>query len=235
MYVNFSVPAGDRHVWGKAMRGTVGNLVLATMVAFIMSGATISARAEPDSAQIAESLFLTTNEVLRASLDRILRGSALWREAVEAIGKTGRHVVLVTPSDPIVAGIVAADFEAFDSGVLAETVPLIDEDWQVDVVLVFVNLPLLTAIHDARLSVPLQFEADLDRILVHEVYGHSIPYLLAGDLSGRCADPKPGERASESCSIRRENTVRAELGLGRRGDAGLSSLTLAWGRRLDRD
>ena len=151
------------------------------------------------------------------------------------MGKTGRHVVLVTPTDPIVTRIAKADREAFDPGVLAEAVPLMDEDWQIDVVLVFVNLPLLTAIHDARLSVPLQFEADLDRILVHELYGHSIPYLLAGDLSGRCADPKPGERPSESCSIRRENTVRAELGLGRRGDAGLSSLTLAWGRLLDRD
>ena len=143
--------------------------------------------------------------------------------------------MLVTPADPIVTRIAKADREAFDPGVLAEAVPLMDEDRQIHVVLVFVNLPLLTAIHDARLSVPVQFEADLDRILVHELYGHSIPYLLAGDMSGRCADPKPGERPSESCSIRRENTVRAELELGRRGDAGLSSLTLAWGRLLERD
>jgi len=205
------------------------------MVAFMMSAEEIRAQAEPDSPQIADSPFLTTNRILQSSLDRIFRGSALWREALEAVGKTGRHVVLVTPADPIVARIAAADREAFDSGVLGETVPLMDEDWQIDVVLVFVNLPLLTAIHDARLSVPLQFEADLDRILVHELYGHAIPYLSAGDLSGRCADPKPGERPSESCSIRRENTIRAELGLGRRGDAGLASLTLAWGRLLDRD
>jgi len=63
--------------------------------------------------------------------------------------------------------------------------------------------------------------------LVHEIYGHAIPYLLAGDLSGRCADPKRGERASEACSIQRENAVRAELGLGRRTDYGLSDLALA--------
>jgi hypothetical protein len=143
--------------------------------------------------------------------------------------------MLVTPADPIATRIAKADREAFDPGVLAEAVPLMDENSQIHVVLVLVNLPLLTAVHDARLSVPVQFEADLDRILVHELYGHSIPYLLAGDLSGRCADPKPGERPSESCSIRRENTVRAELELGRRGDAGLSSLTLAWGRLFNRD
>jgi hypothetical protein len=205
------------------------------MVAFMMSAEEIWAQAQPDLPQIAESPFLTTNQILQASLNRISRGSALWREAVTAVGKTGRQVVLVTPADPIVRRIAAADRDLFDPSVLAEAVPLMDEDWRINVVLVSVNLPLLTAIHDARLSVPLQFEADLDRILVHELYGHSIPYLLAGDLSGRCADPKPGERPSESCSIRRENAVRAELGLGRRGDAGLSSLTLAWGRLLGRD
>ena len=217
------------------MRGTVTNLVLATMVAFMTSSPKIWAHPEPDSPQPADSPFLTTNRILQSSLDRIYRGSALWREAVETVSKTGRHVVLITPSDPIAARIAAADREAFDSGVLAETVPLMDEDSQVGVVLVLVNLPLLTAIHDARLSVPRQFEADLDRILVHELYGHGIPYLAAGDLSGRCADPKPGERPSESCSIRRENAVRAQLGLGRRGDAGLSSLTLAWGHQFGRD
>lgn len=216
------------------MRRTSRNLVLVTMVAFMMSAQEVRAQAQADSPQIVESPLLTTNRILQASLDRIFRGSALWREAVEAVGKTGRHIVLVTPADPIVR-IAKADREVFDSRVLAEAVPLMDEDRQIHVVLVFVNLPLLTAIHDARLSVPLQFEADLDRILVHELYGHGIPYLLAGDVSGRCADPKPGERPSESCSIRRENTVRAELGLGRRGDAGLSSLTLAWGRLLERN
>ena len=63
------------------MRGTVRNLVLATMVAFMMSAEKIWAQAEPDSPQITESPFLTTNRILQASLDRIFRGSALWREA----------------------------------------------------------------------------------------------------------------------------------------------------------
>jgi len=217
------------------MRGTVTHLVLVTMVGVMMSSQEIWAQAGPDSPPLVDSPFLTTNRILQSSLDRIFQGSALWRDAVETVSKTGRHVVLITPSDPIAARIPAADREAFDAGLLAETVPLMDQDQQVDVVLVFVNLPLLTAIHDARLSVPRQFEADLDRVLVHELYGHGIPYLAAGDLSGRCADPKPGERPSESCSIGRENAVRAQLGLGRRGDAGLSSLTLAWGRQVERD
>ena len=71
---------------------------------------------------------------------------------------------------------------------------------------------------------PVEKYADLDRILVHEVYGHAFPYLQAGDESGRCPDPAAGERPQDACSIRRENAVRAELGLGRRTDYGLLSL-----------
>jgi hypothetical protein len=46
-------------------------------------------------------------------------------------------------------------------------------------------------------------------------------------MSGRCADPEPGQRPSEACSIRRENVVRRELGLGRRTGYDLGGLALA--------
>jgi hypothetical protein len=215
---------------GWAMRCAVSNLALATVIAFTMSAERVRAQAQPDSSQVTKSPFVTTNRVLEASLARIFRGSALWREAAEAVRRTGRYALLVTPTDPLMSNIAKGNRDAFDPDQLAEVIPLLREDSQVGLVLVFVNLPLLKEIHDAKLSVPRDFDADLDRILVHEIYGHSVPYLLAGNLSGRCADPQPGERPSEACSIRRENTVRAELGLGRRVDAGLSSLTLAWGR-----
>jgi hypothetical protein len=123
------------------------------------------------------------------------------------------------------------DRYAFDPSALAEAIPIIGKGAQIDVVVIVVNLRLVQKTHDARLSVPREFEADLDRILVHEIYGHAVPYLLAGNLSGRCADPQRGESASAACSIRRENAVRAELGLGRREDQGLSSLAMALGTR----
>ena len=211
-----------------------GNPVFAMMAVVMLSTGQVGAQAKPDAPPLAESPFLTTDRTLQASLDRVFRGSALWREAVEAVKETGRRAVLVT-ADTSVTGTINPNRHVFAPDVLAEAMPLFDQDGQIGVVLVFVNVPLLTSTHDARLSVRRQFEADLDRIVVHELYGHAIPYLLAGDLSGRCADPRRGERPSESCSIRRENAVRTELGLGRRGDAGLSSLTLAWGRLLDRD
>ena len=173
----------------------------------------------------------STNVLLEASLNRIFRGSVSWREAIEAVRKTGRRVLVVTPDDPIVdAGNNENDHDTFDPAGLAEVVPALGKDAQLRFVLVIVNLPLVQRMHDSIMSTPWDLEADLDRILIHEVYGHAIPYLLAGSLSGRCADPKPGERPADACSIRRENAVRAELGLGLRTDRGLSSLSLARGR-----
>ena len=179
-----------------------------------------------------ESPLATTNRTVLASLERISRGSVLWREAVEAVRKTGRRVFVVTPADVTInKGNQDRGREAFDPGVLAETFPIVAGDSQIPQVVIVVNLRLVQETHDNRLSVPRDFEADLDRILVHEIYGHAVPYLLAGNLTGRCADPQRGESASGACSIRRENAVRAELGLGRREDHGLSSLALAMGTR----
>jgi hypothetical protein len=138
-------------------------------------------------------------------------------------------VLVATPGDVVVKD--ARGRNVFDYGILAEAVPVFTPESDLSVVIIVVNLELVRQIHDDRLSVPRDFEADLDRILVHEVYGHAVPYLLAGDLSGRCADPGEGESPPEACSIRRENAVRAELGLGRRADSGVYSLTLATGTK----
>jgi hypothetical protein len=202
------------------------------VVAIVASAATATAAQAQTSQVIRQTAqsapILTTDRTFLASLERIGKGSALWREAIQEVRKTGRRVLVVTPADVrITARPAGRDREGFDSGALAEAIPVIGEDLQISVVVVVVNLRLLQETHDARLSLRRDFEADLDRILVHEIYGHAVPYLLAGDLSGRCPDPGQEESASAACSISRENAVRAELGLGRRQDRGLSSLTLA--------
>lgn len=166
----------------------------------------------------------TDNTTLQASLDRLYSRSAAWREAVNEVWKTGRRAVLVTPDRVRVADPQTGIVTPFDDGVLAEVQPMPDEDSRVDLVVVVVNLGLLETLHRQRSG---RFDADLDRILAHEVYGHAIPYLLAGDLSGKCADPRPGQRASESCAIQRENEVRVQLGLGRRIDDGIEGLAIA--------
>jgi hypothetical protein len=172
--------------------------------------------------------LVTTNPVVRASLARIAQRSALWREAVDAMRDVGRRALILTPDQVVVADVAGgAVKDGFDPTILAEVAPVPKADSGVDVVLVVVNLSLLSESHRLAQSVPAEFEADLDRILVHEIYGHAVPYLLAGQLSGRCPDPTPGERAVEACSIRRENAVRAELGLGRRTSYGLDDMNLS--------
>ena len=166
------------------------------------------------------------NPILQASLTRISGGSALWRDALDTLAPTGRHAIVLTAEQVIVADPASSERRRFDPAVLAEVAPVPSDTGQVHVVMVVVNLALLQETHRTRHSLPWEFEADLDRILVHEIYGHAFPYLLAGHLSGRCADPAPAERPADACSIRRENAVRAELGLGRRTDRGLDGLAL---------
>lgn len=173
--------------------------------------------------------FFTTNPAVQASLDRLARGSRLWREAETRLRAAGGRAFILTPDQVVIADEDGPSHQRFDPSVLAAVHPMPDEHDRITVVIVVVNLRLLSEGHHRRGSVPVEVDADLDRILIHEIYGHAVPYLLAGDRSGRCPDPVNGERVADACSIQRENLVREELGLGRRSDYGLTGLAL--GRR----
>jgi hypothetical protein len=118
--------------------------------------------------------------------------------------------------------------DAFDPTSLGEASPLVMSGSSVQTVVVVINVELLRRTYASTGAPTEDFDADLERVLIHEVYGHAVPYLLAGTLAGRCADPNQGERARDACSIRRENVVRAEAGLGRRTSYGLGGLSIAW-------
>jgi hypothetical protein len=205
-------------------RRAAGSMLLTlgvAMASVVAHGQGSAPRPGPSSPSL-----VTTHPTIQAAIDRVSRRSALWRDAAETTRALGRRVVILTP-DQVVVPDEAGRLRPFDRTVPAEVSPVVRDGFLVDVVMVVVNLPLIESVHDRHGTLPAEFEADLDRILVHEVYGHAVPYLLAGNLSGRCADPRPGQRAIDACAIRRENAVRAELGLGRRVDAGLQGLTLA--------
>lgn len=213
---------------GCAMRHVFGTLAVVLLVVTSTRVPDLRAQSPASVAPSADgSPIVATDRLLQASIDRISRGSALWREAVAAVGKTGRRGLLVAADDDTPYLPKEVRRELVSRKVLAEAVPLLTGSAAVPMVVVFVNVPLVQDLHDDAFSALHHFEADLDRIVIHEVYGHGIPYLLAGNLSGRCADPQPGQIATDSCSISRENAVRAELGLGKRVDHGLSSLMLA--------
>jgi len=173
------------------------------------------------------SALLTTSSELRAAADRIAARSTLWRDAMRSLSSLGRHTLLLTPDQVVVSEAPASETtDAFDASTLAEVSPVLTDGARVDVVLVVVNVDLLASMHERLGSSRADFETDLERVLIHEVYGHAVPYLLAGSAAGRCADPAKGERAVDACSVRRENAVRAEAGLGERTDYTFGGLIL---------
>lgn len=200
--------------------GHAARCLVITLAAFLLPQAYVSGRGfAPVHAD---------HPALQASLERIARGSALWRADLEAIRATGRRALVLTPDAVrVVDAQDSASAQPFGDAMLAEISLVRGHATAVNAVLVVVNLPLLDRAHNRRGSSDAEREADLDRILIHEVYGHAFPYLVAGDVSGRCADPVQGERAVDACAIVRENAVRAELDLGRRTDYSLNSLSLA--------
>jgi hypothetical protein len=171
-------------------------------------------------------VFSAQHPVIRASLNRLAARSSAWRDAVAELAKTGRRAVIVTPDQVRVVDRDGQPGPPFDPSVLAEVQPIADAQDRVATVLVVVNVDLLATVH-ARSQWSFDLDADLDRILAHEVYGHAVPYLLSGHLSGKCADPVPGQRPTDACAIQRENAVRSQLGLGQRIDSGLHGLALA--------
>lgn len=189
----------------------------------VLTVASIPLRADQP---VTSGSVVTNHPILQDSLNRLFARSAAWRAAVKDVERLGRKVVVVTPKNVRVKDPKSGAVRSFDEGVIAEVQPLAENETHVDAVVVVVNLTLLERAQ-GPLSTIGDFEGDLDRVLAHEVYGHAFPYLLAGDLSGKCADPVAGQRPADACAIKRENEIRADLRLGSRSDYGLNGLTLA--------
>lgn len=200
---------------------SVGILAVTLAVAF---GTSASAN-EPRWTWRDRPPIIVEHPVLSASLARLYAGSARWRKALDDVVNTGRRVVVVTPDKVRVRDDGDGPDTPFDPEVIAEVQPLADDWSRVATVVVVINVPLLEKLYSDATSADL--DADLDRILAHEVYGHAIPYLLAGHLSGKCADPLPNQRATDACAIKRENEIRSELRLGERRNYGLNGLAIA--------
>lgn len=173
---------------------------------------------------VTESVVVARHPLIRASLERLTERSPSWRAGLRLIQGRGRVAIATADEVLVQDGNRRRPFEA---DVLGEVTPVVGPDGRVSEVLVVVNLHLIEDRYRRRLSPPSELHADLDRVLAHEVFGHALPYLIAGSVSGRCADPVAGERPQDSCAITRENVIREELGLGRRSDAGVAGLALA--------
>lgn len=191
---------------------------LRVFTACIGLAALIAAAPRIASAQDAtDGPLAVSHPVLAASVERLAAGSASWREALDAVSGTGRRTIITT-TDKAERG--------FDLDQLAQALPILDDQQRVSEVVVAVNLELMQRMSGLPVKA-VQFEDDLDRIIAHEVFGHAIPLLLAGQMAGHCADPVRGQRATDACAIKRENQIRKELKLGLRFDYGREGLALA--------
>jgi hypothetical protein len=183
----------------------------------IVSATLVVAAATASAQEAVTGPLVVWDPVLAASVERLATGSASWRDAIGAVAATGRRALLVTPDR------LKTPMEA---GTLAQVYPLADDQSRVETVVVVVNLDLLQKLSGLPVTAT-DYEDDVDRILAHEVYGHVIPILLAGTMSGHCPDPAIGQSALTACAIQRENIIRREMRMGPRLEYGRESLALA--------
>lgn len=165
------------------------------------------------------NVFVVSDPALAEALRRIDSGSRTWRAALDSVAARGGRVVVATVRE--LAGVP----EQFARAELAEASPVVAADSSVSAVMVVVNSELLDRKYRAVGAPLAERDADLMRILIHEIYGHAVPYLVAGHVRGQCPDPE--DPRARGCSINRENVVRAELRLGFRRSYDLGGLALS--------
>lgn len=163
------------------------------------------------------------DELLAARMDALERRSAIWRAGMDSIHATGFFVLVAGPA--AVRSMVRG-LEHYSPQHLGEVIPLRDENGEIAGAVVTIDLPRLERLW-RRTDLPRSaFEADVDRILIHEIYGHVVPLAASRSIEGGCPDPQPGQPAWTSCAIRRENVIRDELGLEPRVAYDLTGLAI---------
>jgi len=159
------------------------------------------------------------DSTLRATIEAVAKASPTFRTTLAAVAARGGAILLLTLDN-----VVDAD-EQFAREGIAQAAPVVMPDSSVTTVMVVLNLGVLRRTYTDA-GVPADaYARDLERIVIHEVYGHAVPYLLAGNARGSCRDPQ--HETEPGCSVTRENEIRAEAGLGERAGYDLRGLELS--------
>lgn len=149
--------------------------------------------------------------------------SRSWRAALDTLRRSGFRVVVGRPDDLREEVSALARHRVRHFG---EVIPLRGGSGRIVGVAVAIDVDRVRRlVEDAELPSRV-VGADVDRILIHEIYGHVVPLARTRRLSGGCPDPAPGAPAASSCAIRRENRIRAELGLEPRTAYDLTGLAI---------
>jgi len=166
------------------------------------------------------------DRLLAERMELLNERSPTWKTAVDSLWGTSFRVLVGTP-DQVRRLVPELADHPLDN--LGEVIPLLSSTGEMIGAVAVVDVETLTEMVRAAGLPRSVLEEDLDRILIHEVYGHVVPFAL----SGGCADPLPGETVLSACSIRRENRIRRELDMPVRTTYDLRGLTVgqvyAWG------
>ncbi|HEX7091430.1 MAG TPA: hypothetical protein VF192_14925 [Longimicrobiales bacterium] len=210
---------------GRARGRTAALIVLAGAL-----GCTSAARPRPERPEVQAPApvrvmgkVTVADELLATRMDALERRSATWRAGMDSIHATGFYVLV---GGPAAVRSMVRGLERYSPQHLGEVIPLRDENGEIAGAVVTIDLPRLERLW-RRTDLPRSaFEADVDRILIHEIYGHVVPLAASRNIEGGCPDPEPGEPAWTSCAIRRENVIRDELGLEPRVAYDLTGLAI---------
>jgi hypothetical protein len=192
---------------------------LPALLTVLLLAQPLAAQRAPAGQDARMAVFVVQDASVATALRRIDASSRSWRAALDSVAVRGGSIVVATVRE--LTGVP----EQFARAELAEAVPLPAPDSTVSTVMVVVNRELLDRMYAAAGGSRQERDADLMRILIHEIYGHAVPYLVAGHVRGACPDPV--ERGGRGCSINRENIVRAELRLGFRRSYDMNGLALS--------
>lgn len=172
---------------------------------------------------VAPDPIRAADPLLAERMESLTQRSAIWRAGLDTIRANGFRVLVAAPEQ---VRRMVPELEGYRTEHFGEVLPLRDEAGALIGAVVSVDVPRLERLFLAA-GLPASILAgDVDRILIHEVYGHVVPLSVSRQLSGGCPDPAPEEPALSSCAIRRENRIRAELGLEPRTAYDIRGLTI---------
>lgn len=191
----------------------------------------LSARLESTAADVLEAGGVEIlDEYLAARVHLLEERSSHFSDAMALARSTRIPVVIGTPAQ--VRERVAHRFslgERMAQGYLAEFLVrrVAPDSPNIDLIVIRIPLqdlqrvPWWRRIRGASV-VQHWIDETVDAILIHEIWGHLTPILEAGDYTGKCPDPVPGQPARDACVMQRENALRRELGLKPRTEYSIS-------------
>lgn len=212
---------GSKDRSGRGGRGWC----LGALTLILAAGCASPSLLAPRSAITIESadIIEVTDTTLALRMGVLASQSSIWRAGLDTIRANGFRVLVATPEQ--VPGLVAG-METYRARHFGEVIPIRDRWGAIIGAVVTVDVPRLERLYRLTGLPDEMLDLDIDRILIHEIYGHVVPLSQTRTIPGGCPDPKPGAPAETSCAIRRENRIREELGLEPRVTYDLRGLSI---------